>query len=471
MLGRNGSEIIRVFALITIGCLMSLVPKPRVSFTLSIAVISGVFGGGHAGLAQPDPAAISSLTGGHTASTVSSAQFTFAPLSPSCPFPPIPLSESTDEIISFSLFVKPATSEPEQVQSSLLGESSENQWPLEAAGISPEIVRLIRAGQLEAALALVPKIQNPYEREATLASISEAYLQRGQLQQAETIALGIPAPSLPEGELHDVEPYDGEYPFGRDWAISSVITAYINAGQLDSALALVNQRDEEDRLPFLLDIAEHYQVQGQPAKALAVLDLALANYRSEEEEKTEELAKYSLEAANAIRFTTLARFMGIYSVAGGARQAAALANELVTLVQSFTRQTLLTLYILLGTAYVYEAVNQKEQANSVLTFVLQSTEALEESYVKAMILSGVARVYTALEENDRAQQVLYQAQELADAVSEASQQSVSTVSLIPTYLALGQPENALRITEAIEPLELRQQVQQAITCAQANPSR
>jgi tetratricopeptide (TPR) repeat protein len=216
-----------------------------------------------------------------------------------------------------------------------------------------------------------------------------------------------------------------------------------------------------------LNTAEQYQKQGRSDAAAAVLDRALSTYRNEERSAAMAVAPPRL--ANTARLWALSKFIELYAASGRAEQAVPLADELVVFTQSLLRQDDISLHILVGAADVYQAMEQNNQAHSVLTYVIQSTDAVEEPFVKAIILSEVTKVYANLNDFTRATEVLLQAQEFANVANGVSQRNASTVALIPSYLALGQHENASYLADTIEPLELRQQVQQAISCAQANP--
>jgi tetratricopeptide (TPR) repeat protein len=218
-----------------------------------------------------------------------------------------------------------------------------------------------------------------------------------------------------------------------------------------------------------LHTAEQYQKQGQPDAAAAVLDRALAIYRNEE--GTAAMAVAPPRLANTTRLLALSKFMELYAASGRAEQAVPLADELVVFTQSLPSQDDTSLRGLVGAANVYRTVKQNKQASSVLTYVIRGTEALKEPFVEAIILSEVTKVYANLNDPNRAAQVLLQAQELANAANGVSQKNAATVALVPAYLALGQHENASRIAETIKPFELRQQVQQAVSCTQVNPSR
>lgn len=129
------------------------------------------------------------------------------------------------------------------------------------------------------------------------------------------------------------------------------------------------------------------------------------------------------------------------------------------------------LYALVGLAEYYRTENQNEQTHSVLNAVLQNINALARPYLKVIVLAGVAGVLASLNENDRAQEVLSQAQEFAAAAENTDQRNISTVALIEAYRILGKYEKALQVAETIDPPDLREQIQEAISCAAVNPSR
>lgn len=267
------------------------------------------------------------------------------------------------------------------------------------------------------------------------------------------------------------DPYYDGFPSPREQAISDLTTAYIQSNQLEAALTILEyleESSESSTLSFMLDIAQKYSEQGQAEKAVPILDRTLEVYRNKAE-TTEWQAGLPPELIDVFQFLALARFVGPYAAAGQIEKATELASELFDSAQTFPAQDRITLSVLTGIAGVYWMAEQEEEAITVLNYVEQSTEALAEPYLKAMVLADVVEVYETLGERDRALEVLAKAQEFANASTDPSQRNLGTVALVNTYSFLDRYDDALRITEAIEPPDLREQVQQAITCAQANP--
>ena len=111
-----------------------------------------------------------------------------------------------------------------------------------------------------------------------------------------------------------------------------------------------------------------------------------------------------------------------------------------------------------------------DNATSTLSYVLQMTETLDEPSIEAVILAKIAVEYSALNQSERTINLLSQALELANSEGRISARSFSLVMIAHSYGILGQCDNALQITNSVEPDLFRDQVQQALTCSQDKSS-
>lgn len=197
---------------------------------------------------------------------VFSAEVAIEPLTPACPLPKIPLLGLTsEEAAGLPLIIEPVGLEQVLLTSSVNTEGNPGVQPIQ---INAPIAQLMNAGKLEDALAQTREIQDQPTQAAHLEVISRAYLERGQADQAEATALSIPVPS-PE----EIQANYG-LPAARDRALLLITAHYINAGALESALAMVDRLAEPYRISKLLDIAEQYRQRGELTEAAAILDRA-----------------------------------------------------------------------------------------------------------------------------------------------------------------------------------------------------
>lgn len=384
------------------------------------------------------------------------SEITLGSFTPNCPLPPIPVSESTvDELLGLYSAVVMALAEnynEETDRSSIRGDGSD-------AGLHPQVNEFLKQGNPDEALTFAQTLEDDLERNENLLAISRAFAFRNRLEEAQVAALAIT----------EVPPVESNSPFAvasslRDQALDYVAQGYWNAGELDSALAVIEQVSDRSQLSLLLEITRRYQEQGQPAQAAATLEQATAIYSN---------LALPPDAADILQFWFLARLVGLYVTLDQAEQrskAAELTTELFDLAQALPQQEYGTLNLLVSSVAAYRQAEQPEQAATALSYIVQNAEAIAKPYLRAMILASAAGEYAALGEQDRASDLLSQAQEVAATEDEVSQRNVSAIVLSQVYYQTEQPEQALQVTNTVEPSALREQVQQSLTCALSAPS-
>lgn len=366
------------------------------------------------------------------------SSFSLSPIAPACPFPPLPMSSAAAKSL-FGLFgeitidpVKPtfSTSVPSYDRSN-------------AASVSD----LVRAGKLDQAVQLAQKIKDVSLKNEALRSIASAYKSAGQLNQAFQVAKSIIEPSQSNISL-------------RDNALSGIVQAYAQAGQLDQALQVAEIMGEGFKFSTLLDIAEKYRIAGQSVRAASIIEQADAVYRTVSKPNSTNLL-----ANPRFKIFILPRLIDKYVAVGQKQKAVELSSELFEFIKTLPQQNYMTLTNLSGIAEIYEGAGQSDKATEVLDYSLLAVKNIKETFVKAQALAQIANVYAQLKYSARASEVLSQALALTKPDKEVSSKNIVMITVARGYGVLGQYDKALEITKAVEPVSLRDQVKQTLTCS------
>ncbi|MBD1913654.1 MULTISPECIES: hypothetical protein [unclassified Leptolyngbya] len=378
--------------------------------------------------------------------------------------PPIPVSEATlNDLMGLSSTVLLALldSAGESDRSNIQGNGSD-------PGLHPGVNELLAQGNLAAAVEFARTLEDASQRNENLFAVSRAFSIQNRTDEAREVALTLTEtpPEKPYAAFSGARSI-------RDQALFYVAQGYWNEGQLETALELVGLMNEEAQLSPLLRIAEKYWDQGQQAAASATLERATAVYKN--------LATRS-EAEYVLQFWALARLVGVYirfDQEEGRSQAADLTSELFELAQTFPTQEYGTLSLLTGAVITYVRAGQTESATTALSYILNNVDVVTEPYLKAMIVAGAANQYAALAEgtssgdafHERAADLMAQAEDLANTEDDSAQRNVIAAAFSLVYYEMGQADNALRVTNVVEPPALRDQIQQALACANSSQQR
>jgi tetratricopeptide (TPR) repeat protein len=246
----------------------------------------------------------------------------------------------------------------------------------------------------------------------------------------------------------------------RDNALSEIVQAYVQAGQLDQALQVAEIMGEGFKFSTLLDISEKYRLARQPVRAASIIERADAVYRTLSKPNSTNLL-----ANPGFKIFILPRLIDKYLAVGRKQRAVELSSELFEFVKTLPQQDYMTLSILSSTATVYEAAGQKDKATEVLDYSLEVVKNIKQAFMKAQALAQIANEYALLKQSVRASEVLSQALALAKPDKEVSSKNIVMITVARGYGVLGQYDKALEITKAVEPVSLRDQVKQAITCS------
>ncbi len=368
------------------------------------------------------------------------------PISPACPFPPIPVSETVTNVtfgeLSFEIGESTVvTFEP--------GDGSD-------ADLSMTISNLVGEGKLDEALQVAQKIKDVSQKNEALQRIASAYQETGQLEQALEVAKGIAeAPQTNDTLLDDTISV-------KDNVLSEIAAAYVDSGQLEQALEVVELMGGEGfRVNTLLNIAEKYRVEGQLEHAASVIERAVADYRTAARADSTDpvLAGY-------IKLLVLARFANQYLAVGQTEQAVKLSSEMFEVAKTLPQQNYMTLTVLLSAAEVFALAGQQEKAaDEVLSYSLEAANSIQETFVKALLLAQAAAAYAKLKQPDHASELLSQALELTESEQGVSEKNLVRVAIARSYWVLGQFDEAFQITNTIEPTSLRYQVKQTLDCS------
>jgi tetratricopeptide (TPR) repeat protein len=368
-----------------------------------------------------------------------------APISPACPFPPIPMSNSASNPLFGELTIGP----PEITYGDVFepGDGSDGD-------LGMNVNNLVSKGKLDEALKVAQEIKDVSRKNEALHQIASAYKEAGQLDQALEVAKSIT-------ELPHSDDTSADDPISlRDNVFSEIAAAYVKAGQVDKALQIEEIMGKSFGFSILLDIAEKYRVAGQPDRAAEVIDRAFAAYRTAVE-------TYSSDPVVAayLKLLVLWRFANEYAVVGRKNQAAQISSEIFDVAKTLPQQDFMTLSVLSGTAEVYTVVGQKDKAAEVLSYLLETAKNIEETFAKALALATIANGYTVLQQPARATELLSQALDLAKSEKGVSEKNFVLIMIARTYGVLGQYDKALQVTNAVEPASLQDQVKQTLACS------
>lgn len=383
-----------------------------------------------------------------------STEINLAPITPACPFPVIPVSQAAGDALFGEITIVPGE---RRVTAFERGDGSD----LDSAMTVNE---LLTEGKLDEALKVAQSIQATSERANTLRSVVTAYIAAGQLDQALEIALSIPE-SPESAETSSLEALASP----RDNALSDVVQAYLQAGQPEQAETVAANISEGLKFSTFLDVSRKYQEMGQMARAAESLERTVAAYRSQVAtlDQSDDPA-----FADYIQFMMLAQIVGQYDAIEQPQQSVPFIPEMFDLAKALPQQDLRILDTLVGVSRIYTELDQRHKAIEILTYVLQAAEtSLNEPFIKAMLWAEIAKEYAALNQLDRSEELLTQAQELANSeTTDVSKRTLGLTLIAQSYGTLQQYDDALQVTEGLEPASLRDQVQAAITCSQSAPA-
>jgi tetratricopeptide (TPR) repeat protein len=108
-----------------------------------------------------------------------------------------------------------------------------------------------------------------------------------------------------------------------------------------------------------------------------------------------------------------------------------------------------------------------DKAAEVLSYSLEAAQNIKETFVKALLLAQIASVYAALKQPDRATEILAQVINLAKLEKGVSEKNAILIGSAHAYGVLGQYDQALQLTNTVEPASLRDQVKQTLACSQS----
>ena len=384
----------------------------------------------------------------------SKSSLTPAPISPACPFPPIPMSEAASKPLSpFSIEVFTIERGETTFVTFEPGDGSD-------ADLDMTVSNLIREGKLDEALQVAQKIKDVSRKNEALRRIASAYKEAGKLDRAFEVAKTITEPSSQADNSSD------DNISVKDNALSEIATAYVEAGQLDKALQVAEIMGEGFKFAILLDIAEKYRAAQQSARAAEVIDRAVAAYRT--------AAKpYSTDpvAAAYLKLLSLPRFAGQYAAVGQKDRAVDLLSEMFEVAKTLPQQDFWTLTILSSSAELYAGLGQKDKAAQVLSYSLQAAKNIKETFVKALVLAQIANGYAGLKQSDRATELLSQANQLIQPEKGVSEKNVVLIAIARGYGVLEQYDKAFQVTNTVEPASLRDQIKKTLACSQKQGTR
>lgn len=372
------------------------------------------------------------------------SSFSLSSIAPACPFPPLPMSTAAAKSL-FGLSAQ-ITTDPVKPTFSTAVPSERSAVPTDEPSAAT-VSDLVRAGKLVKALQVAQKIKDVSLKNEALRKIASAYKSAGQLNQAFQVAKSIIEPSQSNISL-------------RDNALSEIVQAYAQAGQLDQALQVAEIMGEGFKFSTLLDIAEKYRIAGQSVRAASIIEQADAVYRTASKPNSTNLL-----ANPRFKIFILPRLIDKYVAVGQKQKAVELSSELFEFIKTLPQQNYMTLANLSGIAEIYEGAGQSDKAAEVLDYSLLAVKNIKETFVKAQALAQIANVYAQLKYSARASEVLSQALALAKPDKEVSSKNIVMITVARGYAVLEQYDKALEITKAVEPVSLRDQVKQAITCS------
>jgi tetratricopeptide (TPR) repeat protein len=322
------------------------------------------------------------------------------------------------------------------------------------ADLGMTVSNLVRAGSLDEALEVAQKIKDISQKNEALRRIASAYKEARQLEQALQVAYSITEPPQSDNTSSD------DNISMRGNALSEIAQAYVEAGQLEQAVQVAENMGGGFRVGILLNIAEKYRVAGVLARAASLIDRAVAAYRTVAQPDSTD-SKF----AALMKLLSLSRFANEYAAVGRKEQAVELSSEIFDVAKTLPLQDYITLGVLSNTAQLYAAAGQRDKAAQVLSYSLSSAENIKETYVKALVFAQIANEYAVLKQPERATELLSQALELAKSEKGVSEKNIVLVMSARVYGVLGQYNEALQVTNAVEPASLRDQVQQTLVCS------
>jgi len=376
--------------------------------------------------------------------TKSSSSLTPPPIFPACPFPSIPMPEASSNTVFGEITIEQGEA---TVVTFVPGDGSD-------ADLGMTVDNLVRAGSLDEALQVAQKIKDVSQKNEALRRIASAYKEARQLEQALQVAYSITEPPQSDNTSSD------DNNSMRDNALSEIAQAYVEAGQLEQALQVVENMGEGFRVGILLNIAEKYRVAGLLDRAASLIDRAVAAYRTVAQPDSTDSEFHAY-----LKLLSLSRFANEYAAVGRKEQAVELSSEMFEVAKTLPLQDYITLGVLSNTAQLYAAAGQRDKAAQVLSYSLSSAENIKETYVKALVFAQIANEYAVLKQPERATELLSQALELAKSEKGVSEKNIVLVMSARVYGVLGQYNEALQVTNAVEPVSLRDQVQQTLVCS------
>lgn len=375
------------------------------------------------------------------------SSFSLSPIAPACPFPPLPMSRAAAKsLFGFGLSGDITLNPVKPTFSTAVPTDERSAVPTDER-FAATVSDLVRAGKLGQALQVAQKIKDVSLKNEALRSIASAYKSAGQLNQAFQVAKSIIEPSQSNISL-------------RDNALLEIVQAYAQAGQLDQALQVAEIMGEGFKFSTLLDIAEKYRLARQPVRAASIIERADAVYRTLSKPNSTNLL-----ANPSFKIFILPRLIGKYAAVGRKQKAVELSSELFEFIKTLPQQNYMTLTNLSGIAEIYQGAGQSDKAAEVLDYSLLAVKNIKEVFVKAQALAQIANEYALLKQSVRASEVLSQALALAKPDKEVSSKNIVMITVARGYGVLGQYDKALEITKAVEPVSLRDQVKQTITCS------
>jgi lipopolysaccharide biosynthesis regulator YciM len=366
------------------------------------------------------------------------------PITPTCPFPNIPLSPTADRLIGLGITVEPF----EPVTSST---GSESYTPGDGsdADLVHRVAILINDKKLDEAFALAQTIRTLRPRTSSLLTVAEGYIEAGQLDRA--FAIVQPLPETP----------DRPGP-SREGVLSTIVTAYQHQGNLESAIVVANQM--QNRSAPLQEIARDYGAYGQLERAATILSQALTAFRT-----GSAFSGLSIpaRAITVLKFVFLTEFAADYLDFQQPDKAVELLDE--AMAEAKTAPEIpygIGFEVLSATPMFYQQARQEGKAREAIAFVAEIAEHYSQPMTRSAALIDVAQAHIALQQPDQARALLARVEAEASADRAIAHENIIWVELARTYGALGQYDRAFQAITHVSPVSLRDQVQQTLICSQ-----
>lgn len=302
-----------------------------------------------------------------------------------------------------------------------------------------------KAGQLDAPLAVVQKLEDAFIKAKSLAAIGILYSQAGQQQQAT---------QLLSQTLESVNKIKEDYK--KSEVLQEIIRNSIEAGQSDYAVQVAQTiPDEFARSETLQQVAFQAVEKGQNEFALKIvqaIDKKFVDYRNRGLEriaigyaKAGEYDKALQIAADTTyndRVRTLAAIATEYSKAGQPKRAAEIFSQSLQAANALESPDSNAL----GKAAValeYAKAGQQQKADEILSQALQVAQPIKDLSSYSYVLRAIADDYIRAERYDMAFVV-------AQPMKDASERTSKLQEIADKYIELRQYEKAIQVVNALK---------------------